>query len=338
MIKRVVAAGAMAAAALGSCTSPSRTAGAPLPPNTARVTRQTMVDTDEVAGSLGYGTPAALPGRIAGVVTAIPLAGDVIGRGRALYRVDNTPVVLMLGPIPAYRALHAGLTGPDVRELETNLRALGYRGFTVDDRFGGATAAAVRRWQHDRGLPRTGTIELGRVLFTPGAVRVDSVTTGVNRSTGGGEEVLRYTGTGHQVTARLDVSQQRLARVGAAVRVTLPDGRSTAGRVSRAFSVVSPDPHPQTQIEAVVALADPAVARDVSAAVVTVVFTAGRRANVLTVPVAALVVLAGGGYAVEVVDGSSTSYRPVRTGLFAGGRVEITGDGLTEGLTVGMPR
>jgi multidrug efflux system membrane fusion protein len=28
---------------------------------------------------------------------------------------------------------------------------------------------------------------------------------------------------------------------------------------------------------------------------------------------------------------------PVRTGLFADGRVEITGDGLAEGVTVGVP-
>ena len=58
----------------------------------------------------------------------------------------------------------------------------------------------------------------------------------------------------------------------------------------------------------------------------------------LTVPVAALVALAEGGYGVEVVDGRRTRYVAVETGLFAGGRVEVTGDGLAEGMTVGMPR
>ena len=48
--------------------------------------------------------------------------------------------------------------------------------------------------------------------------------------------------------------------------------------------------------------------------------------------------LAGGGYGVEVVDGSTTHYVKVTTGLYADGRVEITGDGLVEGTTVGMPR
>ena len=61
------------------------------------------------------------------------------------------------------------------------------------------------------------------------------------------------------------------------------------------------------------------------------------RADVLAVPVQALVALAEGGYGLEVVDGSSTRYLPVRTGLFAAGRVEVAGEGLREGLTVGMP-
>jgi hypothetical protein len=58
---------------------------------------------------------------------------------------------------------------------------------------------------------------------------------------------------------------------------------------------------------------------------------------VLTVPAAAPLALAEGGYGVQVVDGDRTRIVAVQTGLFAGGRVEVTGDGLTEGLTVGMP-
>jgi multidrug efflux pump subunit AcrA (membrane-fusion protein) len=70
---------------------------------------------------------------------------------------------------------------------------------------------------------------------------------------------------------------------------------------------------------------------------VTASFIASERKNVLTVPVAALLALAEGGYGVQVVDGATTRIVTVETGLFADGKVEITGGGLTPGTTVGMP-
>jgi hypothetical protein len=190
-------------------------------------------------------------------------------------------------------------------------------------------------------LTQTGRVELGRVLFAPGPIRVDAVTAEANQSTGGGQEVLQYTQTDRQVTVQLEVSKQRLARKGVAVRIQLPDGSTAAGRVERVHTVVQQPTDPggqaETRIEALVSLADPNAATGIEAAVVNVVFTAAERKDVLTVPVAALVALAEGGYGVEVVEGSTTHYVAVQTGLFASGRVEVTGDGLREGMTVGMP-
>jgi multidrug efflux system membrane fusion protein len=339
----VLAVGAAATAAVGFGGDDT---GAPtasdLPPATTRVSRQTMLDTDEVPGDLGYGAKTTLAGRIPGVVTKVPLAGDVIKRGQPIYRVDNHRVVLMYGDVAAYRTLGPGASGADVRQLEHNLKALGYGGFTVDNTYSVFTAAAVKRWQKDLGLTRTGQVDLGRVLFAPGKIRVDTVTAGVNQSTGEGREVLRYTGTGRQVTVRVEVSKQRLARKGVKVRIQMPDGKKVAGRVKRVYTVIEQqapsDSPPVTRIEAIVSLNDPAAAAGIEAAVVTVVFTAAERKDVLTVPVAALVALAEGGYGVEVVEGSTTHYIRVETGLFANGRVEVTGDGLKEGMTVGMPR
>jgi membrane fusion protein, multidrug efflux system len=339
----VVAAGAVGTAAVGfGFGGPDPQAGTNLPPGTAQVTRQTLRETDEVSGDLGFGTPTALPGWLAGVITSVPLAADLVTRGRAVYRVDNAPVVLMYGSVPAYRALGPGVEGPDVRQLEDNLVALGYGGMTVDDRYTAATARAVTRWQKDLGLPRTGRVEQGRVVFAPGVIRVDSVTAGVNQPTGGGQEVLKYTQTTRQVTVRLDVSQQGLARKGVAVQVELPDGRREPGQVQRVYTVIEPAVNqgddPTTKIEALVSLSNPAAVAGLDAAAVTVVFTAGEHRDVLTVPVAALVALAGGGYGVEVVEGTTSRYVKVETGLFADGRVEVRGAGLRQGMTVGMPQ
>jgi hypothetical protein len=42
-----------------------------------------------------------------------------------LYRVDDKPVLLLCGTVPAYRALHVGDAGQDVRQLNRNLHLRG---------------------------------------------------------------------------------------------------------------------------------------------------------------------------------------------------------------------
>lgn len=73
------------------------------------------------------------------------------------------------------------------------------------------------------------------------------------------------------------------------------------------------------------------------AAPVDVTFTSEERADVLAVPVNALVALAEGGYGVEVVADGATSYVAVEVGLFADGMVEVTGEDLSEATTVVVP-
>ena len=55
------------------------------------------------------------------------------------------------------------------------------------------------------------------------------------------------------------------------------------------------------------------------------------REGVLAVPVGALVALSEGGYAVQVATEGLVA---VETGLFAKGLVEVTGDGVAEGIAV----
>jgi peptidoglycan hydrolase-like protein with peptidoglycan-binding domain len=338
-----VAAGAAVAATIGFGGSGEGThAAAGLPPATAPVTRQTLEDTEKVNGSLDYGTKTALGARLSGTITSLPYAGSTFNRGNTIYSVDNAPVVLMNGSLPAYRALSPGDEGADVKQLEQNLKTLGYTGFTVDYEYTTATADAVMEWQEDLGLTETGRVELGRVVFAPGAIRVNSVKAGLGAQAGPGQEVLDYTGTTPVVTVRLDVGNARLAKTGAKVQVTLPDGKQVGGTVQRVYTVVEeanePNGGDQTMIEAIVSLSDAKPAAGLDVAAVSVLFTAAEHKDVLTVPVAALLALAEGGYGVEVVDGSGSHYVRVETGLFANGRVEISGDGVAEGTTVGMPK
>ncbi|CCK26467.1 hypothetical protein BN159_2088 [Streptomyces davaonensis JCM 4913] len=316
------------------------------PPATAEVTRQTLQDSRTEDGELGYGSSTTASSRVPGTVTRLPDAGERITRGEALYRVDDEPVVLLYGAVPAYRELKPGAEGRDVEQLERNLKALGHDGFTVDDTYTEATAEAVRQWQEDLGLAETGTVAPGRVVFAPAAVRVDALDTEEGAATAPGQKILSYTATAQAVTVELDTADRRLAEPGTKVGVELPDGTRVDGRVSEVMTEVDPgsgaaDDGPTTVVKVIVALdgtkAQKAAASYVLASV-DVEFTAGEREDVLTVPVAALVALDRGGFGVEVVaaDGG-TSYVPVETGLFADGRVEISGDGIAAGTTVGMP-
>jgi hypothetical protein len=172
---------AAAAIALASARSPRASSSTGVPPGetTTTVTRRTLTESSTVDGTLGYGSPLEVYDRLSGTYTWLPAVGAVIGRGAALYRLDDLPVALMYGSVPAYRTLKTGVSdGPDVSELNRNLIALAYdpnRAITNQDHFGEPTAAAVRRWQKAEGLSQTGQVELGRIIFAPGARRVTAV-------------------------------------------------------------------------------------------------------------------------------------------------------------------
>jgi hypothetical protein len=163
----------------GSGGHHSSDTGVPFGDTTASVTRRTLSESSTVDGTLGYETTFELYDRLAGTFTWLPFVGAVIGRGGTLWRIDDLPVVLMYGSVPAYRTLKAGVSdGPDVAELNENLIDLGfdlYRAITDYESFSEATAAAVKRWQKAAGLSETGEVELGRVVFAPGARRVTDV-------------------------------------------------------------------------------------------------------------------------------------------------------------------
>ncbi|MBW8485236.1 peptidoglycan-binding protein [Actinomadura sp. PM05-2] len=311
-------------------------AHATLPPATAGVERTTLVETQKVDGTLGYGDATAAPsGGAQGTCTWIAAPGRVLARGDVAYRVDGRKVPVLYGALPIYRTLRDGVTGPDVRQLERNLSALGYTGFTVDTTFSAATAAAVEEWQEDLGLTENGQVKPGDAVVTRGAVRVAERKAQVGERVGG--TVFTYTGTSRVVSVDLDVQYQRLVRKGAGVSVELPGEPALKGRVTSVGKVATKggqdDP---TTIPVTVAVSGGRIGA-YDKAPVKVYLTTGERRNVLAVPVGALLARGDGGYAVQVVQGGTSRQVPVETGVFAGGRVEVSGGGLAAGMKVGVP-
>ncbi|WP_307801738.1 peptidoglycan-binding protein [Actinomadura violacea] len=306
---------------------------------TAVVTRGDLVDTEKVDGKLTYGDEREVWAGTSGVVTWAPEQGATVRRGGTLLEVAGDAVALMYGGVPMYRVLRDGDSGKDVRELEENLRALGYGGMTVDGEFTGATEAAVERWQDDRGLERTGTVAPGQVVFLKGAVKVKEVRAPEGKRAVQGQPVLTVAGTRRVVHIDLDADKQDMARKGERVRVELPGGTTVKGTVGEVGSVAETTGSGQDQKTTVgveVSLGGKGTGR-LDEAPVTVELESERRRNVLSVPVEALLALREGGFGVEVVDGARRRLVPVRTGAYGGGRVEVAGDGVREGATVGVP-
>jgi peptidoglycan hydrolase-like protein with peptidoglycan-binding domain len=367
MRRKVLVTGAVATAIVGGAVAglvlafgsaaEEPAADSALPPATAKIVRTTLVETKRVPGTLGYGEAVPVAATEPGVLTWIAPVGSTVKRGEPLFKVDERPVVGLYGSLPLYRTLRPGTNGRDVRQLERNLAALGYAGFTVDDTYTSATATAVRSWQADLALPKKGTLELGRVVFTPGPVRIAGHTArvgdAIDRESGGGITVLSYTGTTRLVSVELKVADRPLAVNGRTVTITVPGRRPVRGTIARVGTTITaqvavpgegttPESTNTTTANAVVevtiTIANKKVLGSLDAAPVEVDFVSSKRADVLAVPVTALLALPKGGFGVEVIDGASTRIVPVETGMFAAGQVEVRGKGIAASVRVGVPK
>ncbi|MFF5205902.1 peptidoglycan-binding protein [Streptosporangium sp. NPDC000396] len=326
----------------GGGTGAAAPATAPVPA-TATITRQDLVDTKTVDGSLTYSGERRLSTDASGTVTWVATEGAVVRRGRPLLEVDRKPVVLMYGKLPLYRELRQGIPdGPDVEQLERNLKALGYGDYlTVDDHFSYSTSLVVKKWQDDQGLPETGRVDAAQVVFLPAAARVTEAGAQVGAKTGPGRQVLTVSGVRRLVHVDLDTDDQALARKGAKVSVELPGGERSAGRITSVGTVAKRSGSGQgqdgsTTIDVDITLNRAPKSR-LDQAPVEVELDGEPRRDVLAVPVEALLALREGGFGVEVVEGNATRIVVVETGAFGSGLVEVKGDGLSEGMKVGVP-
>jgi peptidoglycan hydrolase-like protein with peptidoglycan-binding domain len=306
-------------------------------------------------GTLTYrarsdGSPYPVINRARGVYTSLPDNGDKVGCGGVLYRVDDRPVVLLCGTVPAYRGLHMGVKGRDVRQLNRNLHQLGYdadahvRIDPGDKAFTSRTEQALRVLQRKKGVGATGGLGIDDAVFLPAAVRIAKVTGQVGGSAGPGAPVLSATSDTLQVQVNLDPSQQGEVKKRDQAQITLPGNTPVTGRVA-GFGRVAQTPAGQgsqaaeATIPTFISLDDPAKAGGLDQAPVQVDITTKGVDNALSVPVTALVGKSGGGFAVEVVrDGGRRELVAVKLGLFdtGGGRVQVEGD-LRAGDSVVVP-
>jgi peptidoglycan hydrolase-like protein with peptidoglycan-binding domain len=348
----VVVAGVCGVVAMSGADHPTAAARAPAA-NTEKVEKGALSALVSGAGTLTYrarsdGSPYVGVNQAGGVYTQLPEAGDKVGCGGVLYRVDDRPVLLLCGTIPAYRALHVGVRGPDVRQLNRNLHQLGYDNDAHvgidpgDSAFTSKTEQALRMLQRKKAVGVTGELATDDAVFLPDAVRIAKVTGQVGGSARPGAPVLSATSDKLHVRVDLDASQQGEVKKGDRAQITLPGNTPMKGRVAGFGRVAQAEPGSQAAaatIPTFIDLDDPAKAGGLDQAPVQVDITTKGVDNALSVPVTALVGKSGGGFAVEVVRvGERRELVAVKLGLFdtGGGRVQVEGD-LREGDSVVVP-
>ena len=118
------------------------------PANTATVERGELSSMVSVNGILTYrarsdGSPYSAINQARGIYTKLPDDGDKVDCGDVLYRVDDDPVLLLCGTVPAYRDLDSGDRGNDVRQLNRNLHELG-----SGNEFTSKTEEALEKLKH----------------------------------------------------------------------------------------------------------------------------------------------------------------------------------------------
>jgi len=349
-------------------THPAQAITASIKTGTASVTRMDVRQQNSVFGTLGYAGnysviaptgPAASGGATgsASVITWLPTAGATVTRGEPAYATGGQPVPLFYGARPAWRDMVPGIApGRDVRQLQRNLAVLGYGsglGLVADGQFGTATELAVERWQHATGLPVTGTVPLGQVVFLPGPLLVSQQVAAVGGPVPNGTPIVQGTSTRPVVQLALDPSAVPTVRRGNRIIVTLPDGSADPGVITQVSRVAQiPPTGSQSQqgsgnqqpptVPVTARLLHPARGA-LDQAQVQVAITSAEDRGVLAVPITALLPQPGGRFAVVVV--SSTAGRtlrrtvPVLTGLFddVAGVVEVSGPGLAAGQHVAVP-
>jgi peptidoglycan hydrolase-like protein with peptidoglycan-binding domain len=343
MTQRRISLAALLAAAIAGAVADTALRGgpaapaAPLPPpvSTATLIRTDLKSTVLTGGTLGYRPAPPIVNQLSGTYTQLPRVGTTIRPGGTLYRVDNIPVVLMRGATPGWRAFEAGMSdGPDVRELQANLIALGDAAGLLTaptGHYDWLTAVAVERWQRSEHEPVTGAIPFGEIVFLRTDPRVGTESTTAGQAATPGGQPYQVTGTRRAVVVTLNPNLPP-TRSGEDVAIILPSGASVPGTIT----ATAPLPGaPNASAAITITPARSSRTGTATGVAVQVALTTSAVHGALTAPVAALLALAGGGYGLEVVEPSGAHRLVgVQTGAFAGSQVQVSGAGIGVGMKV----
>jgi hypothetical protein len=222
--------------------------------------------------------------------------------------------------------------GLDIAQLEAALVALGYDpdgDVVVDQEWDSATTAMVRRWQSGLRLDDSGEVTLGSVVFIPHPGTVTSTSVAVGDAVQDGSSILSLSGTVQQVV--IEVPAELQSSVTPAMTVDIAGTPGTVQRLRSADTGAD-----GVTVQAVIAPDTPIDSP--AGSVVKVKISYSVATDQLVVATEAIVSRLDGGYALEVVGADGVhSFVPVEVVAVSGNRTAISGDGVTESMTVLAP-
>ncbi|MDO5533464.1 MAG: hypothetical protein Q4F65_02280 [Propionibacteriaceae bacterium] len=287
-------------------------------------------------GTLARGTQAGPPLASQGVLTSIDVDPDSpIMAGATLFTVNLRPVVAGQGTVPAFRDLGPGTEGADVVQLRGLLCGLGRIKDCSTRTFDPALAAAVKKWNRERGVGAQDVVRTADILWFPAlpdrVVVADKFEVGARVEPG--QQAFTTVGGDVALTVEVTRDQAALVPVGSAVHLGPVEGVVTAiepgsGEGRMAVRVSEPGSG-QPLCAASATCADQL--GDAQSRPVEVVVDVVPRVEGLAVPTKAVRTDASG--SAYVVDEAGLRH-DVTVRTEAGGLVLC--DGLTEGMQVNL--
>ena len=314
----------------------------PATTETVTVERGDLIESIDRNGTVGFGQKSGLPIDANGIVTETRRSGDVVSPGDVIVRVADRPVTLAAGNLPLYRELRRvssnerdaaneriGLqTGPDVEQLQRFLVSVGFDDggrLEADGTFGLSTERAVKEWQRKTGHVATGRVDRKQLVFVSGSVRIESAP-----AVGQTFSEVQVTSGEPTITVTVPDARRSFFAVGTTVQLE-SRGQSATGRVTSQERTIADDGSTAYLIE--IEFADGSDLAGAETAKVIAQKTSA--ADVLHVPVRALLALAEGGWAVQVDGPTGPTLTRVELGIVVDGHAEISG--VDEGTRLVVP-
>ena len=186
-------------------------------------------------------------------------------------------------------------------------------------------------------LAQSETFSPTNALSLKSSINVGSHVVKVGDAIVAASSLYASSGIAREVTFNLPAGDQGMVFVGDSVIVKLPTDEEIKAVVRFVDSVVTEIGNGSKVIEVILDVVDADNTETYDEAPVDILITSEVSKGVLYVPVNALVALAEGGYAVEVLSGEESAYIKVEIGVFTDGYVEIIGS-IQEGQEVIVPR